>query len=272
MTRGTRTHACRVETHPDASTHQVPTPSAPGFDRLAPAYHDLWTATPSGRRQREAVWRHTAALFPIGSRVLDLGCGIGDDALMLSKRGVHVIGLDASPEMVRVARARGVAARLCPIEEIDQVRETFHCALSNFGAFNCVERLSDLREPLVRLIDPGWLAICIMSRVCLWETLWYALHGDFVRATRRWKGEAVSSVTPRVFYPTVNAICRALAPDFALAASHGIGVAVPPSYVTGLSDRTIGRLDAIDQRAASWPVLRSLGDHHLLIFRKAGRQ
>lgn len=246
--------------------------SAAGFDRLAPVYHQLWSGTKAGRLQREAVWRHTREIFPAGSRVLDMGCGIGDDAVRLSERGVQVIGVDASPQMAQIARSRGVDARLCSIEQLNSLHETFDCVFSNFGALNCVERLADLRGPLSRLVMPGsWLVICMMSRVCLWETLWYALRGDFVRATRRWKGEAVSSVTPRVFYPGARAIRRAFAPDFTLEAAHGIGVAVPPSFVTGLSDRALDRLGVIDHLAASRPILRSLGDHQLLIFRKAGR-
>jgi hypothetical protein len=107
-----------------------------------------------------------------------------------------------------------------------------------------------------------------MSRVCIWETLWYGLHGRFGTAIRRWNGEATSSVVSRVFYPTVRAVSRAFMPDFTLVATHGIGVAVPPSFVTGLSARTLERLGSIDRRVASLPGLRSLGDHCLLIFRK----
>jgi SAM-dependent methyltransferase len=243
--------------------------SAVGFDRLAPAYQNLWTGTQAGRLQRDAVWHHLARLFPAGSRVLDLGCGTGDDALMLAARGVRVTGIDASSEMVRIARSCGVDARLCPIERVGEIGGPYDGVLSNFGALNCVEHLADLRGPLSGIMPSGgWLAVCLMSRLCLWETIWYGLHGRFGEATRRWNGEAASTVTSRVFYPTLRAVCRAFEPDFKLAASHGIGVAVPPSYVTGLSDRTFGFLGSIDKHIASLPGVRSLGDHRLLIFRK----
>jgi SAM-dependent methyltransferase len=41
--------------------------------------------------------------------VLDVGCGPGRHVRALSRRGVLAIGLDVSPEAVRVARARGTA-------------------------------------------------------------------------------------------------------------------------------------------------------------------
>lgn len=44
-------------------------------------------------------------------RVLDLGCGAGRHASVLTAAGLDVIGVDTSPGAVEVARARGVAAR-----------------------------------------------------------------------------------------------------------------------------------------------------------------
>jgi SAM-dependent methyltransferase len=201
--------------------------------------------------------------------VLDLGCGTGEDALMLSARGVHVTGVDASAEMVRIACARGVDARHRPIGSIAELPGIFDALWSNFGPLNCVERLPDLCRPFARALNPGgWLVVCLMSRACLWETIWYTIHGHFRKAVRRWNGEAKSSVAQRVFYPTVRSVCRAFAPDFALVSVHAVGFAVPPSYVTGISNSAMDRLAALDRHLASWPILRSLGDHSLLIFRK----
>ena len=240
---------------------------ATGFDRIAVTYQDRWSATEAGRLQREAVWSHAANLFTPGTSVLDLGCGTGDDALLLSNRGVHVTGIDSSPEMVRIARGRGVDARLLPLAKVGELRGTFHGAYSNFGALNCVADLHELRRSLAPLIRPGGsLALCLMSRVCLWETLWYTAKARPARAIRRWGGEARSSLTPRVFYPSLRALRRAFEPEFTLLSVHGIGVAVPPSYVPALRPRTMQRLAAIDRRISSWPIARSLGDHRLLIF------
>jgi SAM-dependent methyltransferase len=222
--------------------------------------------------QRQAVWRLTEPLFPAGSRVLDIGCGTGDDALALQARGVHVTGIDASPEMVRIARERGTDASVCRAEHLSDLQGSFDGVLSNFGALNCVQDLAVLRESLARLMRPGgWLAICLMGRFCAWETLWYLLRGDLARAPRRWSGEASSALAPRVFYPTVSTVRRAFAPDFTLHYWHGIGLAVPPSYVTGLSATTIRSLANLDSRFASLPLLRALSDHRLLLFQKAPR-
>ncbi len=51
----------------------------------------------------------------IRGRVLDVGCGTGENALHLASRGLEVVGVDASPTAIERARAkateRGIRAR-----------------------------------------------------------------------------------------------------------------------------------------------------------------
>ncbi len=237
------------------------------FDQLASNYDRLWTRSKVGRLQREAVWRRIEALFEPGQTVLDLGCGTGVDALRLMEAGLEVRAIDASPEMVRIARERGVDAEILPIEKCGLLNERFDAILSNFGALNCVEDLESLRQPLARLVRPGgYLAICVMGRFCLWETAWNLLHRQPGKAFRRWPKSAMSSLGIRVFYPSKQDLERAFRPQFRLVNWCGIGWSVPPSYVTGLSGVVLQKLDAVDRHVAHWPVLRGLSDHRLFVF------
>jgi SAM-dependent methyltransferase len=55
----------------------------------------------------------TQFLGPVeGRRVLDVGTGTGRAALAIARRGADVTGIDASTEMLRVARARAEAQRV----------------------------------------------------------------------------------------------------------------------------------------------------------------
>jgi len=205
------------------------------FERIAPRYDELWTATAIGRAQRDAVWRVTDRLFRAGDRVLDVGCGTGEDAAHLVARGSVVHAVDASAAMVAQARARGIAAEVRRAEDLASIGLRFDGAISNFGALNCVEDLAGVARSLGGLVRPGgFAAICMMGRFCAWETLYFA------KATRRWSGRCGD-----VFYPTVGQLRREFAEHFELQEWRGIGMLVPPSYVR-LPDgvvRTLARFD-----------------------------
>src|SRR5256886_14575005 len=49
------------------------------------------------------------AIRLVRGRVLDLGCGPGRHALFLQRKGFDVVGVDASPTQVALARIRGLA-------------------------------------------------------------------------------------------------------------------------------------------------------------------
>jgi ubiquinone/menaquinone biosynthesis C-methylase UbiE len=54
----------------------------------------------------------------VGKRVLDVGCGTGRLSAALQERGSRVWGVDASPEMVALARERGVNAKVARAEQL----------------------------------------------------------------------------------------------------------------------------------------------------------
>ena len=240
------------------------------FDQLATSYDDTWTNTRIGRAQRNAVWRELDRFVREGDRVLDLGCGTGEDALHLLELGARVDAIDSSSGMVEAARRRGVDARRLGIENIAELTGRYELALSNFGALNCVEDLASLREPLAKLVRPGGrLAICVMNRFCVWETLYYLINGKPRKAFRRWSGQTRTSSGLHVFYPSARTIKRAFQPDFRLIRDIGIGIFLPPSYVRGVPDRALNLFEQFDSWIAASRIGRAAGDHRLLTFERS---
>ncbi len=185
------------------------------FDTLAANYSELWSATPAGLEQRHQVWREIENLFSAGQHVLDLGCGIGDDAMHLQSRGVRVTAIDASHEMIGIAQRRGVDARHFSIEQLACLDGTFDGALSNFAAFNCIAEPDRAARDLSRLLHPGsYFAMCVLSRFYWQESL--ALN------FRRWSGHTMWRGLA-IHYPTSRAWRRAFAPHFTLQRRIAIG-------------------------------------------------
>ncbi len=93
--------------------------AARAFDAVAPVYDSEFGRNPIGLYFRHVVQERLRLLFPRGARVLDLGCGTGEDALFLASLGVEVHGIDVSPAMIEQARQkaarRGGVARSGPL-------------------------------------------------------------------------------------------------------------------------------------------------------------
>lgn len=65
-----------------------------------------------------------------GERILDLGCGDGALTQRLAALGCAVVGVDASPEQVEAARARGLDARVMDAHRLS-FEEEFDAVFSN---------------------------------------------------------------------------------------------------------------------------------------------
>ncbi|MEO8372081.1 MAG: methyltransferase domain-containing protein, partial [Candidatus Solibacter sp.] len=233
------------------------------FDRMAADYDAQWTATPVGRAQRDQVWRVLDAMFPSGSRVLDVGCGTGEDALHLMARGVDVLAVDASQAMVAIAQSQGVATEVRRAEDLVELAGTFDGAISNFGALNCVADLPSVARELGRVVRPGGrVAICLIGRCCLWESLYFGLRMQFRKAFRRRRASSYRGMT--VYYPTVAEVRAAFAEGFELGEWRGVGLLVPPSYVK-LPSGVVRALAACDRVLAGLPLLRAMADHRLFV-------
>src|ERR1700730_18096528 len=113
------------------------------FDAVAPGDDGSSGRNPVGLLFRHVMQARLEELFRRGDRVLDLGCGTGEDALTLGARGIRVVGLDASPERIARARAKASERGLVPedcrfevlrAEHLDAAGSAFDGAYSSFGA------------------------------------------------------------------------------------------------------------------------------------------
>ncbi|MGA8904836.1 MAG: class I SAM-dependent methyltransferase [Candidatus Bathyarchaeia archaeon] len=99
--------------------------------------------------------RERKAMRYVTGRVLDVGCGAGRVSLYLQKKGFDVLGLDVSPQAIRICKIRGLKnARVMPITKISSKLGKFDTVImfgNNFGLFGSRKRAKWLLKRFHRM-------------------------------------------------------------------------------------------------------------------------
>lgn len=89
-----------------------------------------------------------------GEYILDLGCGDGHLSRRIAEMGAHVLGVDASAEMVAAARERGVEAEQAKAEKLPFGDRKFDAVFSN-AALHWVRGQDAMLAQVFRVLKPG---------------------------------------------------------------------------------------------------------------------
>jgi SAM-dependent methyltransferase len=256
------------------------------FDSVAADYDGPRGNNDLIQDMRSEMWRWLDASFPSPSRLLDLGCGTGLDAVRMAHRGHRVTAIDWSPQMVRRtadrAEAEHVADRVRAIavgaHELHRVDAgcSFDGAYSNLGPLNCVPELAEVSRECARLLKPGGtLVFTVIGRICPWEIVHYLGRRRFARAALRFRRTMVpvgmnnQTIWTRYYAP--REFYRCFARDFALEHYRGLCLFAPPPYLSWVRTRHLRWYECLwklDRRASGWPVLRAMGDHFLIVLKR----
>ncbi len=90
----------------------------------------------------------------MGEFILDLGCGDGQLTQRIAATGAHVLGVDASQEMVVAARERGIEAEQANAESLPFHDATFDAVFSN-AALHWVRDQDAMLAQVHRVLKPG---------------------------------------------------------------------------------------------------------------------
>jgi ubiquinone/menaquinone biosynthesis C-methylase UbiE len=256
------------------------------FDSVAADYDGPRGNNSLIQDMRDEMWRWLDKTFAPNSRLIDLGCGTGLDAVRMARLGHRITATDWSSRMIARtadrARQESVADRVQAVvvgaHELQRLEGegTFDGAYSDLGPLNCVPDLADVSTACARLLKPGGaLVFTVVGRWCPWEIAHYARRWNWSRVKIRFARNVVPVgmnkhtiwtryYTPREFY-------RGFERDFTLEHYRGLCVFVPPPYLTWVRDRHplfYEWLWRTDRRAAGWVLLRSIGDHFLIVMKK----
>ena len=192
--------------------------------------------------------------------------------------------LERASTKVRSARREGLLGAHClPARSVSQLTRTygrgsFDGAYSNFGPLNCEPDLRPVAEGLAELVRPGGaLVLSVINRWCPAEVGWFALHGQWRQAARRWNGPVLAAAYPggpkdvRTSYYSRRDIEIAFSPSFRIEHVEALPLLWPPPYLDFLVsrfERFFRSLERLERRASRSLVLRELGDHTLLRLRR----
>jgi trans-aconitate 2-methyltransferase len=148
------------------------------------------------------VWQQGASLIELlapaqGESVLDIGCGTGHLAARIAATGIHVTGLDNSPEMVEQARRNYPALRF----EIADARQLafsnqFDGVFSN-AALHWIPEAESVVKVVVRALKTGGRFVAEFGGRGNIQSIQTAMHN----AVKAIKGQAPPSPW---FFPTLN--------------------------------------------------------------------
>jgi demethylmenaquinone methyltransferase/2-methoxy-6-polyprenyl-1,4-benzoquinol methylase len=135
------------------------------FGTIADRY-DLITVLLSYGQDRKWKKRliELAAIAP-GMRVLDLACGTGDVAYLASARGARVVGLDITPRMIALAKAKPHAGNRLAFLVGDMTAlpcgdGSFDIVTTGYGIRN-VPRIDQALTEIRRVLAPGGTVVSL---------------------------------------------------------------------------------------------------------------
>src|SRR5579863_8996555 len=180
------------------------------------------------------------ALLPSSAvRVLDVGCGAGDNARLLQANGHRVSGVTVSPEEAHVARKYCERVWVGDVERMPLPTDAgpFDALLMSHVVEHLVEPSATITRLAPLLRPQGWLVVAVPN-MAFWRVRWRVLRGDWSREdTGFFDRTHVQFWT----YDTRGEILRGT--PFELLRAYGADGGVPLRPLRRRSPRLASRLD-----------------------------
>jgi SAM-dependent methyltransferase len=208
-----------------------------------------------------------------GKRVLDVGCGTGQWAVMLARRGAEVWGIDISPLSIAVAQRRSEAQAVASMVRASVMSATELQFADGFFDLVCGQDIIHHLDPdafgreIARVLKPGGVAIfsenCANNPLLMFARNY--LCGRF--GIPKWSSddEYPLTVTTRRRFGSSFADCRVEFPEFLFLFLFDAKLFHYRNRIVSWMCRTI------DRAIAAVPLLRRYSYRQLVVCRKGGQ-
>ncbi|MGQ0797647.1 MAG: class I SAM-dependent methyltransferase [Methanobacteriota archaeon] len=273
-------------TDSDASLHEARGVQA--YDGIATRYDRIVDENRINAYMRRRSLSRLLARFRPGMRLVEVGCGTGQEALVLAQHGIRVVATDPSQEMLKIARQKarelGVTDRVefhpLRARELQELRDGPDAPFDGgYASFSLAYEpdLTPVAEGLGHVLRSDALFVAsVPSRVCLVEWCLAMAAGRPSVAGRRlrdWHAHKVGDRSAPIRCYTPAAFARVLHPFFRLDRVEALPAIVPPPYANKIYSRFRGladSLESIDPFLARRFPFRGIGDHFLAEARRTG--
>lgn len=147
----------------------------------------FWATRP-GPQPLDVAFEEIVALAP--TRVLEVGCGRGELAERLLRRGFQVVAVDQSERMVELTRARHVHAQVGDVQDLPFADGEFDVATANFMLYH----VADIGRALAELARVAPALVATTNGVAHLKEIWDLVGRDLWEKQRlfmRETGEAM---------------------------------------------------------------------------------
>lgn len=137
----------------------------------ASRWYDSLVGTQGTDFQKDIIMPGVLRLLEVGKkdRVLDLACGQGVFSRYLSRKGIHVEGLDSSAELLTFARSRSgpsVSYHVGDASDPKNFEENSFDGIACLMAIQNIEKLDLLFKSAHRWLKPGKCFVVVMTHPC----------------------------------------------------------------------------------------------------------
>jgi cyclopropane fatty-acyl-phospholipid synthase-like methyltransferase len=219
-----------------------------------------------------------------GFEMLELNCGVGEDAVLFGEGGFNIVATDISEEMLKVTQQKAEQYSMqnkisSHYLDLDTFNETlfdkkFDLIFSNFGGINCInpESLQALIKKLPSILNPGGRFVgVVMPKFCAWETIFFLLRLQFKKAFRRLSAKQAFSdlhgPNVKTWYYHPSELTEWSKEYFRVVSLRPIGLALPSAYLErffSVKKRWLLSLNKIEKRISRTSLFSSMADNYLI--------
>lgn len=212
-------------------------------NKIAGDYDRLMNENPFSVYLRNEFHKIIDKYIKHGCKVLDLGCGTGDDAIYAARQNAKVTAIDISEEMINIAEAKtqnaGLKSKIkyyaADIEQwVNENNEPFDVVISNFNAINYVKDLDKFLQHLNKSINKnGTAVITMINNKSISEFYFYFLKFKFNKSLNSLFNRKKNIITELNIYP-VNRVNKLFRKYFKMKKAEGISIIAPPYSMQGI--------------------------------------